>query len=69
MGTGWGMTNDARGGFLTVAEVAVQLRVSTMTVYRLIRAGDLAAVRIGRSYRLRQADIDAFLDKRFTRAG
>ncbi len=69
MGTGWGMTNDARGGFLTVAEVAVQLRVSTMTVYRLIRSEDLTAARIGRSYRLRQADIDAFLDKRFTRAG
>ena len=63
------MTNDARGGFLTVAEVAVQLRVSTMTVYRLIRSEDLTAARIGRSYRLRQADVDAFLDKRFTRAG
>src|SRR4051794_21051461 len=46
-------TSDARIGFLTVAEVADQLRVSTMTVYRLIKAGDLVAARIGRSYRLR----------------
>ena len=62
-------TSDARGGFLTVAEVAEQLRVSTMTVYRLIHSGDLAAARIGKSYRLRPADLDAFLAQRFIKAG
>lgn len=62
-------TSEARGGFLTVAEVATQLRVSTMTVYRLIRSGELAAARIGRSYRVRPADLDAFLVERFTQAG
>ena len=40
------------GRFLTVAEVADQMRVSTMTVYRLIKAGELGAVRVGKSYRI-----------------
>jgi len=62
-------TSDARIGFLTVAEVAEQLRVSTMTVYRLIKSGDLVAARIGRSYRLRPEDVDGFLAQRFTQAG
>jgi excisionase family DNA binding protein len=62
-------TSDARIGFLTVAEVAEQLRVSTMTVYRLIKAGELVAARIGRSYRLRPEDVDGFLSRRFTQAG
>jgi len=62
-------TSDARIGFLTVAEVAEQLRVSTMTVYRLIKAGDLVAARIGKSYRLRPEDVDRFLALRFTQAG
>jgi excisionase family DNA binding protein len=62
-------TSDTRGGFLTVAEVAAQLRVSTMTVYRLIRSGELTAARIGKSYRLRPADLDAFLAERVVEAG
>lgn len=47
---------------LTAAEVADQLRVSTMTVYRLIRRGELPAVRVGRNYRVRDRDLTAFLD-------
>lgn len=47
--------------FLTAQEVAEQMRVSTMTVYRLISAGELSAARVGRSYRLRQTDVDAYL--------
>ncbi len=46
---------------LTVAEVAEMLRVSTMTVYRLIRTGELPAVRVGRNYRVRRADLDTYL--------
>ena len=38
--------------FLTVAEVAAIMRVSKMTVYRLVHAGELPAVRFGRSYRV-----------------
>jgi excisionase family DNA binding protein len=46
---------------LTAAEVADDLRVSTMTVYRLIRRGDLPAVRVGRNYRVRVADLESYL--------
>jgi excisionase family DNA binding protein len=37
--------------FLTVAEVATKMRVSKMTVYRLVHNGELPAVRVGRSLR------------------
>ena len=47
--------------FLTVREVADLMRVSTMTVYRLIKQGDLTAARVGRSYRLRESDIETYL--------
>lgn len=47
---------------LTAGEVADLLRVSTMTVYRLIRGGELPAVRVGRSYRVRQSDLDGYLE-------
>jgi excisionase family DNA binding protein len=47
---------------LTAAEVADQLRVSTMTIYRLIRRGELPAVRVGRNYRVRGSDLEAYLD-------
>ena len=58
-----------RARFLTVAEVAAQLRVSTMTVYRLIKAGHLAAVRVGKSYRVREDDVDRYLASTYTQAG
>ena len=61
--------SHARARFLTVAEVAGLMRVSTMTVYRLIKAGDLAAVRVGKSYRIKEDDVDRFLAKRYTEAG
>jgi excisionase family DNA binding protein len=57
------MTNDrnpARPAFLTVAEVADQMRVSGMTVYRLIHAGELRAIRVGRSFRVPQDALDAY---------
>jgi excisionase family DNA binding protein len=59
----------AKARFLTVQEVAELLRVSSMTVYRLIKAGDLPAVRIGRSFRVRETDVDAYLESRYTQAG
>jgi excisionase family DNA binding protein len=46
---------------LTAHEVADQLRVSTMTIYRLIRRGELPAVRVGRNYRVRAGELDAYL--------
>ncbi len=52
-----------------MAEVAAMLRVSEMTIYRLIKAGELRALQIGKSYRLREDDVDAFLAARYTEAG
>ncbi|GAA1741146.1 helix-turn-helix domain-containing protein [Aeromicrobium alkaliterrae] len=57
------------GEFLTIAEVAAQMRVSKMTVYRLVHGGDLEAVRVGRSFRVTQQAVDAFIDKSFYQAG
>ena len=61
--------NSEWAGFLTVAEVAGQLRVSTMTVYRLLKAGQLASVRVGKSYRVREDDVDRYLASTYTQAG
>lgn len=47
--------------FLTVAEVAELMRVSRMTVYRLVHAGDLPAVQFGRSYRVPESAVGEFL--------
>lgn len=47
---------------LTVAEVADYLRVSEMTIYRMITAGDLVATRVGRRWRVHPDDLAAFLD-------
>jgi len=62
-------SQSARALFLTVAEVAALLRVSNMTVYRLINAGQLPAVRVGKSYRIREDDVDKYLSDRYTEAG
>ena len=48
--------------FLTVAEVAGMMRVSKMTVYRLVHGGELAAVRVGRSFRVPAPAVRAYLD-------
>ena len=55
------------GGLLTVAEVANAMRVSNMTVYRLIKGGELPAVRVGKNYRLRETDLERFLEERSVR--
>ncbi len=54
---------------LTVNEVAELLRVSRMTVYRLIKTGEMPALRVGRNYRLREEDVHGFLMERYTEAG
>ena len=55
--------------FLTVAEVATKMRVSKMTVYRLVHNGELPAVRVGRSFRVLEKDVDDYLRKSFYSAG
>lgn len=47
---------------LTVSEVADVLRVSGMTVYRLIHRGELVALRIGSNYRIRERDLETYLE-------
>lgn len=48
--------------FLTASEAAERMRVSKMTVYRLIRAGKLPAVQIGKAYRVRESDLEGYLN-------
>ena len=55
--------------FLTVAEVAAVMRVSRMTVYRLVHAGDLASVRVGRCFRVPEHAVHTYLRGAFTEAG
>jgi excisionase family DNA binding protein len=55
--------------FVTVNEVAEALRVSRMTVYRLIKQGELPALRVGRGYRIREEDVHRYLNDRFNEAG
>ncbi|MDQ3987000.1 MAG: helix-turn-helix domain-containing protein [Actinomycetota bacterium] len=62
-------TSPVLGRFFTVAEVARQLRVSNMTVYRLIKSGQLPAVRVGRGYRIRDDDVRKYLNERYMDAG
>lgn len=53
--------------FLTTEEVLEYLQVNLRTVYRLIKAGKIPAVRVGRQWRFRKSDIDAWLDSQQTR--
>ncbi len=55
--------------FLTVAEVATAMRVSKMTVYRLVHSGELPAVRVGRSFRVTEDAVNEYLRKAFFQAG
>jgi excisionase family DNA binding protein len=55
------VTNVQDVRLLTVREVARMLRVSGMTVYRLIETGDLEATRVGRLFRVHEASFDAYL--------
>ena len=55
--------------FLTVAEVASVMRVSKMTVYRLVHSGELPAVRVGRSFRVPEQAVHEYLRDAFIEAG
>jgi excisionase family DNA binding protein len=55
--------------FLTVAEVASVMRVSKMTVYRMVHGGDLPAVRVGRSFRVPERAVHDYLRSAFIEAG
>lgn len=53
--------NEVR--FLTVAEVAEMMRVSKMTVYRLVHSGELPAIRFGRSFRVPESSVSAAIER------
>ncbi|MFC6153996.1 helix-turn-helix domain-containing protein [Nocardioides yefusunii] len=55
--------------FLTIAEVASMMRVSKMTVYRLVHGGELPAVRVGRSFRVTETAVDEYLRKSYFNVG
>jgi excisionase family DNA binding protein len=58
-----------RAQFLTVAEVASLMRVSKMTVYRLVHNGELPAVRVGRSFRVHAKAVHDMLESSYFDAG
>ncbi|MDI7253385.1 MAG: helix-turn-helix domain-containing protein [Actinomycetota bacterium] len=49
--------------FLTVAEVAEMMRVSKMTVYRLVKSGQIPAIRVGKNYRIKESDVNEYLSR------
>jgi len=55
--------------FLTVAEVAEMMRVSNMTVYRLVHSGDLPAVRFGRSFRIPESAVVSAIETPIAEVG
>ena len=55
--------------FLTVAEVAALMRVSKMTVYRMVHAGELPAIRVGRSFRVPEQAVHDYLKAAYIEAG
>jgi excisionase family DNA binding protein len=54
---------DRLTAFLTTEEVLGYLKVNPRTIYRLIRSGELPAIRIGRQWRFRRTDLDEWLDR------
>jgi excisionase family DNA binding protein len=55
--------------FLTVAEVAARMKVSKMTVYRLVHGGELPAARVGRSFRVPRRAVESHLRDAWSDAG
>ena len=66
---GAGDGQPPRAQFLTVAEVASLMRVSKMTVYRLVHNGELPAVRVGRSFRVHAKAVHEMLESSYFDAG
>lgn len=64
-----GAGQSGKAQFLTVAEVAALMRVSKMTVYRLVHNGELPAVRVGRSFRVHAKAVNDLLQASYFDAG
>ena len=48
---------------LTIAELAQLLGIGRTTVYRLVKTGELRAVRVGERLRFRPEDVNAYLER------
>jgi excisionase family DNA binding protein len=57
---------DGRPDLMTVEQVADYLQLNKLTVYKYIRDGRLPAARLGKAYRIRLADVDAFLERQMS---
>lgn len=68
-GAGNPVGNASGSQFLTVAEVASLMRVSKMTVYRLVHSGELPAVRVGRSFRVHAKAVHDYLETSYFDVG
>ncbi|MEG9246740.1 helix-turn-helix domain-containing protein [Arthrobacter sp. Soc17.1.1.1] len=55
-------TSTSTGQLYTVAEVAAMMRVSKMTVYRMVQSGTIHSIRFGRSYRVPQSAVRDYID-------
>lgn len=47
--------------WLTAKQIADELLVNVMTIYRRIDAGEIEAVKVGRSYRISRKEFDRYL--------
>jgi excisionase family DNA binding protein len=66
------MTDDTWSDvrFLTVYELALMMRISKMSAYRLVRTGELESIRVGRSYRIPEQAVIAYMrEAAFTPTG
>ena len=59
-------SRDSRSDLLTVQQVADYLQLNKLTVYKYVREGRLPAARLGKAYRIRLADVDAFLERQMS---
>jgi len=57
------VTEKISNKLLTVNEVASILRVSNMTVYRLVKSGQIPAIRVGKNYRIKESDVNKYLSR------
>ena len=58
-----GKCTQVSNKLLTVNEVAKILRVSNMTVYRLVKGKQIPAIRVGKNYRIKETDVDKYLNR------
>jgi len=63
----WRGCSAIKTDLMTVEQVAAYLQLNKLTVYRYIREGRIPAARLGKAYRIRKADVDAFLERHTVR--